>query len=43
MLTICVDDIPFTGPDIILLGQLKEKFMARFSMTDLGKSLPPWE
>ena len=37
LLTIYVDDILITGPDKILLGHLKEKLMARFSMTDLGE------
>ena len=36
-MTIHVDDILTTGPDKILLGQLKEKLMARFSMMDLGE------
>ena len=38
MLTIDVDSILITGPDKILLGQLKEKLTARCSMTDLGEA-----
>ena len=37
LFSIYVDDILFTGPEKNLLGQLKEKLMARFSMTDLGE------
>ena len=37
LLAIYVDDILITGPDKILLGQLKEKLMALFSMTDMGE------
>ena len=37
LLTIYVDGILIIGPDKILHGQLKEKPMACFSMTDLGE------
>ena len=36
-MTIYIDDMLITGPDKILLGQLKKKLTARFSMTDLGE------
>ena len=36
ILTLYVDDVLLLGKDVLVLRQIKQKLMSRFSMTDMG-------